>query len=276
MKTLYVTDLDGTLLNTRSFINPESLEIINGLVRQGMIFTYATARSVSSASKVTRGLHLQHPLITYNGAFLIAPESREIMVKETFSEEEICFVQGVLEDTGISPLVYGFVEGAERVTWVTSRENIGIRHYIDGRPEDPRLRPLSSPEGLYDGEIFYFTCIAEQKELEPLREFFMADERFTCTFQQELYREEYWFEIMPKKATKAQGILRLKKLLGCDRVVSFGDGINDLPMFSISDECYAVENAVQELKAAATRIIGSNDENGVALWLKENFAANKE
>lgn len=276
MKTLYVTDLDGTLLNTRSFINPESLEIINGLVKEGMIFTYATARSVSSASRVARGLHLKHPVITYNGAFLVNAETREIMVKEAFTEADIRYVQEKLDKAGISPLVYGFVEDTERVTWVTTLENPGVKHYIDGRPDDPRLRPLQSPEGLYNGDIFYFTCIGEREELLPLYEDFKVDGRFTCTFQQELYREEYWFEIMPKKATKAQGILQLKELLGCDRVVSFGDGINDLPMFSISDQCYAVKNAVPELKAAATGVIGANDENGVALWLNNNFDSSEE
>ena len=50
----------------------------------------------------------------------------------------------------------------------------------------------------------------------------------------------------------------------------FGDGINDLDMFHIADEAYAVENAVPELKAAATAVIVSNDEDGVAKWLREN------
>lgn len=38
-------------------------------------------------------------------------------------------------------------------------------------------------------------------------------------------------------------------------------------MFGIADECYAVENAVPELKACATGIIPGNDEDGVARWL---------
>ena len=96
------------------------------------------------------------------------------------------------------------------------------------------------------------------------------DSRYRCTLQQELYRPEYWLEIMPAKATKAEAIRRLKELWQCDRVVSFGDAVNDLPMFEISDECYAVSNAVEELKAAATCIIGSNEEDGVARWLAEN------
>ena len=63
MKTMYVTDLDGTLLNTKDKINPESIRIINSLVEKGMLFTYATARSLSSASVVAKGLNKLQSLI---------------------------------------------------------------------------------------------------------------------------------------------------------------------------------------------------------------------
>ena len=46
--------------------------------------------------------------------------------------------------------------------------------------------------------------------------------------------------------------------------------MNDIPMFRISDECYAVENACDELKELATGIIGKNDNDSVALWLAEH------
>lgn len=64
--------------------------------------------------------------------------------------------------------------------------------------------------------------------------------------------------------------MQIKELVNCNRIVSFGDAINDIRMFELSDECYAVENAVDELKAVATGIIGSNEQDGVAKWLKEN------
>ena len=76
---------------------------------------------------------------------------------------------------------------------------------------------------------------------------------------------------MPAKASKARAIRKLKEMWDCDRVISFGDAVNDLPMFEVSDECYAVENAVEELKKAATGIIGSNEDDGVARWLIEHF-----
>ena len=39
-------------------------------------------------------------------------------------------------------------------------------------------------------------------------------------------------------------------------------------MFEMSDERYAVENADDGLKAIATKIIESNNNDGVAKWLK--------
>ena len=270
MRTLYVTDLDGTLLNTKDRINPESLRIINELVSRGMLFTYATARSLESACVVAEGLTLTNPVIVYNGAFIMRPDTKEIISSLYFTEEEAGFVRRILEQSHVSPLVYSFVQGRERVSWNTARENEGIKRYLSKRKGDRRLRPLEDGERLYDGNVFYYTCIGEKEELMPLYEIFSGDERFRCTLQQELYRPEYWCEIMPRKATKAEAIRTLKNLWKCDRIVSFGDAINDIPMFQMSDECYAVENAVPELKRAATGIVDSNDRDGVAKWLAQN------
>lgn len=275
MRTLYVTDLDGTLLNRHDSISPYSVETINRLVEQGMLFTYATARSQVSAAVVAKGLSAKIPVIVYNGAFIISPSTGEMLSELYFEPAEADKVRDILTEHNISPLVYSYVNGVEKVSWVKAEENQGCKHYLSKRKGDRRLRPLEDGSGLYDGKIFYYTCIGEGEELKPIYELLKKDKNYRCTLQQELYRPEYWLEIMPVKATKAEAIGRLKELWQCDRVVSFGDAVNDLPMFEISDECYAVSNAVEELKAAATGVIGSNEEDGVARWLAENagFAA---
>lgn len=270
MKTLYVSDLDGTLLTSDMKISKNSLNIINALSDEGMIFTYATARSISSASIVAKGLSTKLPIIAYNGAFIVEPETRKILSKEDFSITQIQKVAEVMQQYHISPLVYSFVDGMERVSWMTQEENEGKKSYLNSRKGDKRLRPIMSEKELYAGEVFYFTCIGEKEELEPAYNALKDNENYTCTFQPEIYRKEYWLEIMPKMATKANAILRLKELLGCGRIVSFGDAINDIPMFEISDECYAVANAVEDLKKRATEVIASNNEDGVAKWLLEN------
>ena len=266
-KTLYVTDLDGTLLNRQEKINPFSIDAINALVEKGMLFTYATARSLVSASKVTNGLSTNIPIIAYNGTFIFQPSTGEILSEESFTDDERKCVREVLTEYKISPLVYSFIDGIEKVSWIPKFENDGIRRYLSMRKGDRRFRSVDNDDSLYEGKMFYFTCIGEKDELEPIHEIFSKDSRYRCTMQQELYRPEYWCEIMPALATKSNAIKKLKKMWGCTKVISFGDAVNDIPMFEISDECYAVSNAVDELKSIATGIIESNDDDGVAKWL---------
>lgn len=270
MKTLYVTDLDGTLLNKNDKISEYSCRVINELVEKGMLFTYATARSLSSASIVAEGLSTKIPVIVYNGGFIVRPDTGEQLYSVSFTPKERTDLQETLAAAGVSPLVYSYIDGVEKVSWNTTKENSGIRRYLDKRKGDKRMRPLPDEKGLYDGEFFYFTCIGEREELLPLCDIFKGKEQFNITFQQEIYRPEYWFEIMPGKATKANAIARLKEMWGCERIVSFGDSLNDIPMFQISDECYAVSNAAEPLKELATGIIASNEEDAVAKWLAEH------
>ncbi len=276
MKELFVTDLDGTLLNRQDRVSPFSVRVINELVDKGLLFTYATARSLVSASKVTEGLSTKIPVIAYNGAFIIQPSTGEILSSEGFTDKDRSKVRKILKQYRISPLVYSFISGVEKVSWIPQHENDGIRRYLSLRQGDRRLRAVHDPDSLYQGDIFYYTCIGEKDELQPVYELFSNDSRFRCTLQQELYRPEYWCEIMPAMASKANAIRKLKEMWGCSRVISFGDAINDIPMFEISDECYAVENAVDELKAVATAVIGSNEEDGVAKWLLDHALTTEE
>ncbi|MBP5604633.1 MAG: HAD hydrolase family protein [Ruminiclostridium sp.] len=75
----------------------------------------------------------------------------------------------------------------------------------------------------------------------------------------------------PRNCTKAKSILKLKDKYGFARLVVFGDGLNDIPMFTAADESYAVANALDELKQYATGIIGSNENDSVAEFLKNRM-----
>ncbi len=270
-KTLYVSDLDGTLLNREDALSAYTAETINRLIEQGLRFTFATARSWSSAQKVTAGLRLRLPAIVYNGAFVVDTSTGERLLRSRFSEAQRARIRELGEGLGLSPLVYAFVEGRERVSFDMGRENQGVAHYLKSRRGDPRLRPVEGAGALYQGESFYFTFIGEKEELLPLWEQVREGETWNVTFQQELYRQEYWLELMPPEATKWKAARRLKEMLGCERLVAFGDAVNDLPLFRAADESWAVENAVPEVKAAATGVIPSNQEDGVAGFLRERW-----
>ena len=62
-KTLYVSDLDGTLLDGQERVPAFTRRVINRLAERGVAFTYATARSQHSADKVTQGLTKSLPVI---------------------------------------------------------------------------------------------------------------------------------------------------------------------------------------------------------------------
>lgn len=268
MKTLYVSDLDGTLLRSDQRTSEYTNDTINELVDNGMIFSYATARSLITAKKVTAGINAKIPLIVYNGAFVIDNVTEEILIANYF-DESIRPLLDELFSKKIFPIVYAYIDGVERFSFVPELCTDGMKRFLDSRKGDIRTNSVSEADDLRKGDIFYITCIDEEEKLKPLYDKYR--DRFHCVFQKDIYTNDQWLEIMPATASKSNAIRELKALLECEKVISFGDGKNDIDMFKISDECYAVQNADEELKQYATGVIPPNDEDGVAHWLEKNF-----
>lgn len=264
MKTLYVSDLDGTLLNSKQQTSDFTNKTINRLISEGMIFSYATARSFKTSSKVTKGLNAVFSLVLYNGAFVLDGKSNEFIVSNIFDESFFILLDDLIS-SNIYPIVYSFIDGKEKFSYVSKKCSLAMSDFVLSRKGDSRNNPVSCVNDLRKGTPFYITCMDTPKKLEPLYRKYRND--YHCIYSTDIYSGEQWLEIMPKKATKSNAVLQLKKLLNCDRIIAFGDGLNDIDMFKIADECYAVSNAVDELKAIATGIIDSNDNDGVAKWL---------
>lgn len=68
MSTLYVTDLDGTLMRDDKIVSDYTVQVLNHLIEKGVCITYATARSIVSSSEIVRDAHFSIPVITKNGA----------------------------------------------------------------------------------------------------------------------------------------------------------------------------------------------------------------
>lgn len=266
MKTLYVSDLDGTLLNSKQHTSSYTNQVINQLVDEGMLFSYATARSYYSAKPATKGLTAKIPLILYNGAFIIDNQSQEILVSNFFLKEEVNDLTQYFNQKNFYPIVYAFINAQEKFSYIPNRSTKQQLDFISTR-NDKRKNPIEN--NLFQGDVFYVSCIASKKQLEGF--YHDLKDYYQCLFSKDIYSQDWWLEILPKKATKAHAILQLKEYLNCDKVVVFGDGLNDLSMFEIADESYAVENACRELKEKATGVIGHHDQESVAQYLKENY-----
>lgn len=267
MRVLYVSDLDGTLLRSNETTSEYTNNVINRLTDEGMIFSYATARSLITAKKVTKGIHAKIPLIVYNGAFVIDNATEDILIANYFDYS----VYGVLEDLfsrEVYPIVYAYIDGKEKFSFVPELCTKGMQMFLDSRKGDIRTNSVQTISELMAGDIFYITCIDEPEKLEPFYEKYKDD--FHCVYQKDIYSKEQWLEILPLNASKSKAVKQLQELMNCDKIVTFGDGKNDIDMFELADEAYAVQNAHPDLKKHATSIILSNDDDGVARWLEHN------
>ena len=270
MKTLYLTDLDGTLLNSDACVSEYTMKIINRFVHNGGCFSYATARSIVSASRVTDGLDWRSPVICFNGAFIFDPKTREPLTSNLFTQEGYAYVRKILTEHNIFPIVFAYIDGVERASYMPRHITPAMQVYLDMRPGDPRMRAVDDVDALYQGEAIHFVFYAPVDALPKVDTIFNADPRLISILSDDVYTGEPECNLMTSKATKANAALELKSMLGCDRLVVFGDAPNDISMFSVADECYATENAAPELKELATALIDSNNNDGVARWIAEN------
>ena len=177
-------------------------------------------------------------------------------------------IEKSLGELNISPIVYSYIDGKEQFSFRPERITPAMTQYVHSRKNDFRKNPLNADEKLFQGNVFYFTCIGKEEDLLPAYKKLAGS--YNCLYSKDIYDSQQWLEIMPKQVSKANAALQLKKHLLCEKIISFGDGINDISMFEISDECYAVENAMAELKQIATAVIPGNNEDGVAKWLAQN------
>lgn len=270
MRTLYVSDLDGTLLRSDETLSQFTVDTINALTAKGVLFSYATARSLVTAKKVTKGLNTHFPLIVYNGTFIMDNVTGEILSSHYFGND-ITDVFEELFSHDIFPIVYSYTDGTERFSYIPEKCTAGMQNFLKTREGDRRTNIVNTTNELIDGSTFYITCIDTPERLSPFYEKYRS--MYHTVYHRDIYSGEQWLEIMPLSASKASAATELKRMLGCKRLITFGDGKNDVDMFEISDECYAVENADAVLKAVASGIIGSNNDDGVAAWLRENVDA---
>lgn len=268
MKTLYVSDLDKTLLRSSQTTSEFTNKVINRLVGDGMIFSFASARSYVTMKKVASGIDVKIPVIIYNGVFIAENGTGRILMSNTLPGADEIVKD--LTDNGIFPIVYSYIDGEEKFSYIKNMASKAEREFLDSRNDDIRNNPINNVSDYWRGNPFYITCIDDWEKLSPFYEKYMRE--YNCVFQRDSYSGEPWLEIMPLAASKANAALTLKSMLGCDKLIAFGDGKNDIDLFRIADECYAVENAVDELKEIATGVIGCNDDDSVAKWLLKNYS----
>jgi hydroxymethylpyrimidine pyrophosphatase-like HAD family hydrolase len=170
------------------------------------------------------------------------------------------------------------VNGRDRICWREHHAGEPVRSFLRARAADPRLMPLDGWSEVDPGQVFYITVIGDRDGLLAVRDQACAalGECFVTLGPDGYNPAQHWLEIYSRDATKAAAAARLQREIGAGPLIVFGDNLNDVPMFEIADQALAVANAVPELLAIATAVIGSNDDDGVAEWLARNILGRRQ
>lgn len=274
---IFVSDMDGTLLDKNARIPRESEEILNFLAEKGIYFTVATARTPLTADPILRNVRLRLPAVLLNGGMLYDVNEHRILTALGFEPEGIRRIAETEKRVGVCGLLLTVEEG-KTVLNLAAEENPLWKGYFDPYKLDtiPSVRSgfvKRSAEEIAGHCVVYGLYMDDRPDrLRKMAHELSAAEELTLDFYKDIYTDDRWcLEITNGNTSKEHGVRQLKEGCGADRVIGFGDGINDLPLFEACDEAYAVSNGCEALKRKADGIIGSNLENGVAVYLNKRY-----
>ena len=274
---LYITDLDGTLLQDDATLSPWSRHILEELLTDGLPFTIATARSHASFRVLLAGLPLSLPVIEFNGAYLSDFASGEHLFVQELATPVAADVLETIHQQGLTPYVSSFDGEADRL-YCPPAVNAGMEWYIADRRShsDPRLQFVDDVSiGLAD-QIVCITVIGDETSTRQLHQDLLQqrDGQLRMYHWQNDYSPGWhWLTIQDIHVSKAHALEELVARYvetPCE-IVAFGDQNNDIEMLTHADRPIAVANATDELKALATEGIGPNTQDSVARYLQEEW-----
>ncbi|MDP7556787.1 MAG: HAD family hydrolase [Nitrospinaceae bacterium] len=272
---LYVSDMDGTLLDGNGQLPEDSVRRLNRLIDKGLNFTVATARNYDSAYPLLRGLNLRHPIILFNGVYLTELHTgANIFFSDFISAEIIKTMMAIVEPRGIDPFIYTY--GERHRVYFRSASNPGAQAYVDSMTDDDRMQKVEefifSQSERISGFLLIDTGVALEPVYNELRSLYIDD--LNIYFAKDISNTGFhWLQSFHQEANKGKMLKRMTQHLGISlsETVVFGDYLNDIDMFKIAGHAIAVENALPEVKSVAQQVIASNVDQGVIAYLESLF-----
>ena len=247
---MIVTDLDGTLLREDKSISAYTKDIINKCRMAGIKLAFATGRG--TAFKVAPK-ELFDGRITNNGAIARVDETvihdKRIPFQIARPLLTACNEQGIKIVSQAGTMHYSNFAVSDIWPWITEFQ------IVDFAIHDVDAEKLYTPE--QSPEVLEFI-----EQLIPDKLYSVVTSDITGNLLQ----------IMHKEATKGNAVLALARHwnISPSEIVTFGNDLNDIDMLASVGFGVAVENAFDEVKAAAKYICRSNEEDGLAKWLSAN------
>lgn len=271
--TLYVSDLDGTLMQPDATLSATTVRLINESIADGKKFTIATARTPATVSEIISPLNMNIPAIVMTGASVWNPSTGRYSNIRHFDVEAVKELIDVYKSTDTSSFIFTLDNDMIDIYYTGGELNEIQLDFYRQRRLSPFKRFHISPKGGevlppdYSKVILAYTMLPDAKAFSTFQ---MSSKikGIRAQYYHDIFGPEVGIlEAFASDATKANAVRQLAKDLGADRVVCFGDNINDLPMMAAADMAVAVENALPEVKEAADIVIGPNTKDSVAKFI---------
>ena len=273
MKTLYISDLDGTLLDSNAEISDFTAEKLNLLIEKGLNFSVATARTNATVVKMLKNININIPVVLMNGVAIYDLKKNSYVSVKSVSEKG----KDVLFDVIKNHIGSGFfytIDNDELNAYYENTDSPNAVAFIEERQKkyNKKFIKVNSFEQCRDKNIVYYSIDDKKEVLENAYNILKQCEDLSIAFYRDIYNTDHWYlEASSSEASKKNAVITLKKMFNFEKVICFGDNLNDLPMFEVSDEAYAVMNAKDEVKSKAHSIIQSNTDNGVVKFIEKQF-----
>lgn len=285
-RTLYVSDLDGTLLGADSRVSAESRRLLNAAIARGALFTVATARTPATVAGILEGVDMRLPAIVMTGAARWNPRTGLYSHVRHFPAAMAGRLMRLCRDLRFPTFVYTLRDnmiGIHRIGPMTAPERL----FIEERLATPFKRvmfdhtesgdPWRQPEPDPASVVLFYSLQPSEAGAAFRREALRAVPGVNALH----YSDRdlgvpglATFEMFAPGATKGAAVAALAAELGVERTVVFGDNVNDLSMAGHGapgrdTRFIAPANAIPDVLARADAVIGPNTADSVARYIHE-------
>lgn len=274
-KTLYVTDMDGTLLGADSKLSDVSARIITELTQQGANITVATARTPATVEMILAKADTSLPAIVMTGAAMWCRDTKSYLNTRYLDEDTYLQLMDKCKKYEINPFRYTLREGESMQVYHNGVMTMAEKSFVDGRLNlGLKNFNLDTPKGLLPylpGVVFLF-AMGDCDKIFALADDLRATVDCSVSCYMDIFDEKMGLlELFAPKVSKAVAVKQLAEDIKADRIVVFGDNLNDIPMLQVADLAVAVANAHPDVKAISHKVIGLNTEDAVAHFIKQDF-----
>ena len=270
---LFISDLDDTLLNADGQLSDYTRRSLNTLLADGLPFTVASARSITSIAPVLDGLDIVLPIIELNGGFVTDLSTHQHLVCNSIPSATVERLVELTDAYGVSPFLSIADDDADH-QYHRHPSNDGIDQYLAERT------------GWYDKRFRRVDCFSPHVHKPTVAITIIDRPETTAAMRQDLAREFEseltinvwvdwkagwdWMTIYDRHATKANAMSQLVEMVGVglSDVTVFGDQINDVSMFEAAGKGIAVANAIDAVKHHAHEVIGPSTDDSVVKYLQ--------